>query len=371
MGELRIGLVGCGNISGIYLENLAKFEKTNVAACTDLDLERALKVADRHGIRACSFDDIVFDASIDLVLNLTVPKAHFEVALTALKMSKHVYNEKPLALERRQGKELVELAEARGLRLGCAPDTVLGAGIQTCRKLIDEGAIGQPVGASAFMMCPGHESWHPSPEFYYEKGGGPLFDMGPYYLSALFTLLGPAKRAVGAARTTFPTRTVTSDQKRGKVIQVETPTHIVGALELENGAIAQLTMSFDVQKTSLPSIEVYGTEGSLLVPDPNGFGGEVRLFRKSARDWETVPHSHGFSENMRGIGVLDIAHAIEEGRRHRANGELAMHVLDAMHAILEAAEQGSQAELATRCERPAPMPLAQPITSVAGDSVST
>ncbi|MCX7801137.1 MAG: Gfo/Idh/MocA family oxidoreductase, partial [Fimbriimonadales bacterium] len=267
MEPLRIGVVGCGNISGIYLHNLTSYEQTRVVACADLDLDRAREASERFGVpKACTTAELLEDPEVELVLNLTVPKAHFEVAEAALQAGKHVYNEKPLTVERTHAARLLRLARERGLLVGCAPDTFLGAGLQTCRKLIDDGAIGEPVGANAFMMCHGHESWHPSPEFYYEVGGGPMLDMGPYYLTALTALLGPIRRVAGSARKTFPSRTITSEPKRGKVVPVETPTHLVGVLDFACGAIGQITTSFDVWSHHMPLLEVYGSEGSLSVP---------------------------------------------------------------------------------------------------------
>lgn len=352
----KIGIVGCGNISGIYFENLRNFKLTDVVACADLDMSKAEAAAQAHSCRACSVQDLLADSEVDIVLNLTVPKAHYSVAMAALEAGKHVYNEKPLAVEREHGKELVDIARLKGLKLGCAPDTFLGAAIQTCRRLIDEGAIGEPIGCSCFMLCHGHESWHPSPEFYYERGGGPMLDMGPYYLTALICLIGPIRRIGAMTRATFPTRTITSKPKSGAVIEVETPTHIVGTMEFANGAIGQITTSFDVWHSNLPPIEVYGMEGSMLVPDPNGFGGEIMLRSKSDKEWQRMPLQFGFAENARGLGVMDMAYAIAKGRACRASGDLAYHVLDAMHAFLEAGETARRIDLPSRAERPDPLP---------------
>ncbi len=357
MRKLRIGVVGCGNISGIYFENLARFPETEVVTCADLDRDRAREASEKWGIpRHCETGELLSDPEVDLVLNLTVPSAHFEVSRAALVAGKHVYVEKPLAVERAEGEELVRLAQSRSLRIGCAPDTVLGAGIQTCRKLIADGAIGAPVGANAFMLCPGHESWHPSPEFYYRRGGGPMLDMGPYYLSALATLLGPMSSVSAEARITRAIRTIESEPLRGREIRVETPTHITGVIAFARGAIAQVSTSFDVQRTTLPCIEVYGETGTMLVPDPNGFGGPVRVFRKWAEDWEDVALTHPYSENSRGLGVAEMAAAIDRGLPHRASGSFALHVLDAMHAFLESAEAGRRRDLAPFDDVPPPMP---------------
>jgi predicted dehydrogenase len=358
MSRTKVGIIGCGNISPIYCKILKTMATTELAAVADLKPERARARAKEFEIpRACSVRTLLADPSIEIVVNLTIPKAHADVARQALTAGKHVYNEKPLAVTREEGRALLDLAARKKRRVGAAPDTFLGAGLQTARKLIDEGWIGQPVAATAFMMCRGHESWHPDPEFYYQKGGGPLFDMGPYYLTALIHLLGPIRRVCGSARISFPERIITSQPKRGTRIRVETPTHIAGVLDFANGAMATLTTSFDVCAHTHSCIEIYGADGSLLVPDPNGFGGEVKLRRRGATEWSVVPHSHAYPENSRGLGVADMAAAIRSGRPHRASGELAYHVLDAMEAILEASETGRSIALASTCAQPAPMPM--------------
>lgn len=353
MNPLRVGIVGCGNISGIYFKSLASYQSTEVVACADLDLARAKEVGEKQGVPGMSTADLIGRDDVDLVLNLTVPKAHAEVALAALEHGKHVYNEKPLTISREDGKKLLSMASERGLRVGCAPDTFLGAGLQTCRSLIDQGVIGEPVASHAFMLCHGHESWHPSPEFYYEQGGGPMFDMGPYYLTALIHLIGPIRRVSGSSRITFPERTITSEAKRGKVIEVETPTHIAGIMDFDNGAIGEITTSFDVWHSKLPCISVYGREGSMIVPDPNGFGGEIYVRGAKSPDWELRPLTHGFAENSRGLGVLDIAYAIAENRPHRASGQLAYHVLDAMHAFEDSSREGRHVLLEPGATQPA------------------
>ncbi|HTQ09124.1 MAG TPA: Gfo/Idh/MocA family oxidoreductase, partial [Fimbriimonadaceae bacterium] len=308
---------------------------------------------ERYGVPGVTVEDLLGREDVDLVLNLTVPKAHAEVAFKAISAGKHVYNEKPLTISREDGQKLLGEAAAHSLRVGCAPDTFLGGGLQTCRALIDEGAIGKPVACHAFMLCHGHESWHPSPEFYYEQGGGPMFDMGPYYLTALVNLIGPIRRVSGSTRVTFPTRTITSEPKKGKVIEVETATHVAGIMDFANGAIGEITTSFDVWHAKLPCITIYGTEGSMIVPDPNGFGGEILVRRSTDADWEAKPLTHGFAENARGVGVLDIAYAIAENRPHRASGELAYHVLDAMHSFEDSSRSGRHVELAGAVAQPA------------------
>lgn len=354
---MHIGVIGCGNICGIYFENLALWPETRVVACADLDKAKAEAAAQKHGVQAMSVEELLADPDIGLILNLTVPKAHFDVSLAAIEAGKHVYVEKPLALRYADGRKLLELADSRGLTIGCAPDTVLGAGIQTCWKLVDEGVIGSLVGGNAFMLCPGHESWHPAPEFYYEKGGGPLFDMGPYYLSTLVMLLGSIRSVQAMAKSTWPTRTISSHPQSGKTVTVETPTHIVAILEFKGGQVVHLTTSFDVQASTLPHVELYGTEGTIIAPDPNGFGAvddQVRVFRKG-EGWRQVPLINGNASNSRGLGVRDQVLAIEERRPLRASGEVGLHVLEAMEKALLSAEQGRTLELETSADRPSPL----------------
>jgi predicted dehydrogenase len=325
-----------------------------------MNRERAAAKAEEYGARACTVEELLADPDIDAVLNLTIPIAHAEIALKALNAGKHVYGEKPLAVTCEQGLEIMELAKSRGLRVGSAPDTFLGGGIQTCRKLIDDGWIGKPLAAVAFMMGKGHEGWHPDPEFYYEPGGGPMFDMGPYYLTALVNLLGPIERVTGSAHIGVAERTITSAPKRGKKIEVKVPTHVAGVLDFASGVIGTLITSFEVfgGASDLPRIEIYGTQGTLRVPDPNTFGGPVALRLNGAKEWSDIPLAYGLTENSRGIGLLDLARAVAEGRPHRASGELAYHVLEAMHGFHAAAESGRHYSMRSRCERPAPLPLA-------------
>lgn len=353
MTPLRVGIVGLGNISGIYLQNLTAYPETEVVAVADLDRKRAEAAAEKHGVpHVLTPDELIAHPDVDLVLNLTIPKAHVAVGLAAVEAGKHVYSEKPLGIELEEGRRLVAAAKAKGVRVGCAPDTFLGAGIQSCRKLIDDGAIGDPVAANAFMLCRGHETWHPSPAFYYERGGGPMLDMGPYYVTALVNLLGPVRRVTGSARASFPTRTITSQPLNGTVIPVETPTHLVGVLDFESGVIGQITTSFDVYGNSLQPIAIYGTEGTLLVPDPNGFGGEITLI-KPGKSPESMPLTHAYAENARGVGVLDMAQAIAEDRPHRASGDLALHVLEVMLSVEAASEAGRHIQPESTVERPA------------------
>ncbi len=342
MNTIKVGIIGCGNISAIYFNNCSQFKSLEVIACADLDVERAKDKAKTYHIpQALTVEALLAHPDIDLIINLTIPAAHAEVCIRALESGKHVYVEKPLAVSREEGLRILETAQAKGLRVGSAPDTFLGGGIQTALHLIEQGAIGRPIGASAFMIGRGHEHWHPDPAFYYQAGGGPMFDMGPYYLTALAVLLGPMKRVCGSARISYPQRTISSEPKRGTSISVDIPTHISGVIDFESGAIATLTTSFDAfGGTSLPHIEIYGSEGTLLVPDPNTFGGKVMLRKRDDETFNDIALTHGNTDNCRGIGVADMASAILIGGQHQANGQLAYHVLEAMHGFHDASASG-------------------------------
>ncbi|TAK24846.1 MAG: Gfo/Idh/MocA family oxidoreductase [Chloroflexota bacterium] len=355
---VKTGIVGCGTISVIYLKVSKRFPILDIVALADMFPERAAARAAEYGIaRSCTVDELLADPAIELVINLTIPNAHAGVARAAIAADKSVYTEKPLAVERADGAAILREARAKGLRVGNAPDTFLGAGIQTCREVIDSGAIGDPVAATAFFAGHGPESWHPDPAFYYHVGGGPMFDMGPYYLTALVSLIGPIRRVTGSARVSFPTRTITSKPKYGEVVNVEIPTHIAGVLDFANGAVGTIVTSFDVWGHHLPRIEIHGTEGSLSVPDPNTFGGEVLLRRAGEKDWTEIPVTRPNADNSRSLGVADMAMALRSGRPHRANGDLAYHVLDVMHAIHEASRDNRHVMIESTVERPAPLPV--------------
>lgn len=356
-GKVPVGIIGCGTISGIYAQMGQKFEDVEIVACADLDQGRARALAEKYQIpRALGVDELLADPGVAIVVNLTIPQAHGEVALRALKKDKHVYNEKPLTLRRREAREILGLAREKNLRVGCAPDTFLGGGAQTCRKLIDAGVIGEPVAAAGFVQSRGPEHWHPNPEFYYKRGGGPLFDMGPYYLTTLTALLGPVQRVTASARTSFAQRLISSQPFAGQMIEVEVPTHVSAVLEFSGGPVGTLVTSFDVVGHRLPRIEVYGSEGTLSVPDPNTFGGPVFLLRRGEKDWEEIPLAFGYEENSRGLGVADMANALKTGRDHRANERVAYHVLDVMHTISDAAESGRHLEIGSTMSRPDPLP---------------
>jgi predicted dehydrogenase len=352
----KIGVIGAGNISKIYLDNLTGLfgKKVKLTAVTDVAFERAQKAATDYSIKAYnSLDEMLNNADIDIVLNITPPKIHYKTALAAVKAGKHVYNEKPVCTKREEAAILLKTAAKKGVRVGGAPDTFLGAGLQTCRKIIDDGLIGKPVAANAAIMGHGPEHWHPSPHFFYKDGGGPMFDMGPYYLTALVSLLGPVARVSGSARISTATRTITNQYQNGEIIDVEVPTHIAGILDFTSGVIGVLITSFDVYSHSLPHIEIYGTEGTLQVPDPNFFNGPVLVRRFREEKWEKIPLINNFTDNCRGLGITEMAQAIEENRPHRACSDLAFHVVDIMQGIHDASAKGKYYNLKSRCIRPA------------------
>jgi predicted dehydrogenase len=356
--KVKVGVIGCGAISGAYFRGCKPYDIVEIVACSDLIMDRAKKKAEEFGIpKACSVEELLADPEIQIVLNLTVPKAHAEVNQAAIAAGKNVHCEKPFAVNRQDGLKTLEAAHEKGVLVGCAPDTFLGGGIQTCRKLIDDGWIGDPVAATAFMVGHGPESWHPNPDFYYQVGGGPMFDMGPYYLTALINLLGPVKRVTGSTRISFPERIITNEKQRyGERIPVETPTHLTGVLDFVNGTVGTIVMSFDVWSHHLPIIEIYGSEGTLCVPDPNTFVGPARVRRAGADAWSEIPLTHS-PDVRRGTGVADMAHALAYDRPHRASGALAYHVLDIMQSFEEASTAGHHVELQSTCSRPAPLPM--------------
>jgi len=355
---MNVGLIGCGNISQAYLKNGSSFKQMKICACAALRPEAAAARAAEFGLKAMGVDELLADPQLDTVLNLTTPASHVEINLRAIAAGKNVHCEKPFGLDREDARRVIKLAKEKNLRVGCAPDTFLGGGHQTCRKLIDDGHIGRVVSGTAFMLCHGHESWHPAPAFYYLKGGGPLFDMGPYYITALVNLLGPVKKA-----TAITTRSTDLRQgikaNVGKTFPVEIDTHISAILEFASGAVITLITSFDVWRNSgLKDIELHGTEGSLHVPDPNSFNGDIRLFKAGLfSDWAPVDNPYIYNDNMRGIGLADMAAGIAGKRPHRCNGDLAFHVLDVMCSIGESAAADKTIYLASTCERPDPLPL--------------
>jgi predicted dehydrogenase len=353
----RIGVVGLGVISRAYLDTLVGRDAVRVTAVADLDASRSAAVAaELPGVRALSVAELLNSPDVDTVLNLTVPAAHAEIALGAIGHGKNVYGEKPLAAELADAQAVLEAAAKASVRVGCAPDTVLGTGVQTARAAVEAGAIGRPLFASAVMITPGHERWHPQPDFYYAPGGGPLLDMGPYYLTSLVHLLGPVRAVIGASSRLRSERVIGSGPRAGERIPVEVDSHVSGVLEHEGGALTTLTTSFDGVGTTAAPIEVHGETGTLTVPDPNHFDGEVRLLELGGSERRTLPPSAGYVGGARGVGLLDFV-AADGGRPARASGELALHVLETMTALLRSSAEGRRIELSTSVQRPAPVPL--------------
>ncbi|MHC4870730.1 MAG: Gfo/Idh/MocA family protein [Planctomycetota bacterium] len=357
MDKVNVAVIGCGKISEVYFENMCNvYDVLEVKACADLDQKKAEEKAEKYsGVKVASTEEILNDPEIDIVVNLTIPGVHYEINKQILEAGKHAYCEKPLTLNRDEGKELVELAEKKGLMLSCAPDTFLGGGIQTCRKIIDEKVIGEPIGATCNFLSSGHESWHPAPEFYYKAGGGPMFDMGPYYLTALVYLLGGVDYVAGMTQKTFETRTITSEPLNGTVIDVDVPTHIEGLMKFKNGTLATITTSFDVKGSNKPMFEIYGTEGTLQVSNPNNFKGPVVYKIGREGEWQEAEIKHN-EEINRGTGVADMAYALRTGRPHRVTGELAFHVLDLMQAFHESSDTGTFVKIASQVTQPSMLP---------------
>jgi len=361
MKKVKVGIIGCGHISNAYFNAAARFDILEVVACADINPAAAKAKGEEHKVKALTVNKLLADPGIEIVINLTIPKAHAEIALKTLEHGKHAYSEKPFAVTCDEGKKIISTAKAKKLLVGCAPDTFLGGGQQTCRKLIADGWIGRPVGGTAMFMGYGPERYyHPSPKFFFEKGGGPMFDLGPYYITALVNLLGPAKRVCAITTKAFEERIAGPQAliKREK-LPVEVPTHLTGVIEFQNGAVISVITSFDVWKHTHSPIEIYGTEGSLFVPDPNTFGGPVKLAKGGVAGpvISECPLSHIYTENSRSIGAADMAYAMQSGRKHRCSGALAFHVLEIMESFEKSSLAGKHIELATTCERPAALPL--------------
>ncbi|WP_158812444.1 Gfo/Idh/MocA family protein [Methylocapsa sp. S129] len=357
MKRVGVGIIGCGNISPAYLNAAKGFPILDILALADANPAAAEARAKEFGLAARSIEALLADPAIEIVVNLTVPKAHVEVGLRAVAAGKHVHSEKPLGINVDEAGKLIAAAKAKGVRLGCAPDTFLGGAHQTARKLIDEGAIGQPIGGTAFFMCPGHERWHPNPGFYYLCGGGPMLDMGPYYITDLVNLLGPVARVSGMATRLRSERLITSEPLKGTTIPVEVATHVTGTLAFVSGAVVTVTMSFDVPKHKHAPIEIYGDKASLIVPDPNYFGGDIEM-AGIGEDWRVIPTEDSYADgNYRIIGVADMAYAIRANRPHRASGALAFHVLEVMEAFQRSSNTGAVVAIESRPERPAMLPI--------------
>jgi predicted dehydrogenase len=353
-GPVGVAVVGAGVISGAYLKNLTRFPDVRVIGVADIDTGRARAAADEFGVPvAGDVETVLAVPEVEIVVNLTIPAAHASVALAALAAGKHVYGEKPLALDPVEGEKVLAEAERRGLRVGNAPDTFLGAGLQSAKRAIDTGAIGAPIAASTVMLSPGPESWHPSPEFLFQRGGGPLFDIGPYYLTSLVALFGSVSRVVASARQGRARRVIGSGPRAGTVFDVEVPTHVSALIDFTGGTNAVSTLSFDSAVRRI-QFEVTGTEGTLQVPDPNTFAGPLKVLAHGEKEWRDLPLSG--SEAGRGLGVLDMARALRTGAPHRASGAVAQHVLETMTAIVESAETGLPRSLTSTCTAPETLP---------------
>jgi predicted dehydrogenase len=372
VGPVQIGIIGCGVISDSYLRGAAGSRLIKVKAVADLKIEAAQARAAAYGVEAVSVDALLNDPDIDIVLNLTVPLVHAQVSRQVIAAGKHVYSEKPLATEFADARDLVDAARAKGVRIGSAPDTFLGAAHQACRRLVDEGRIGKVVAGSAAFMNRSSAAWHTNPGFFvFKKSGGPMLDMGPYYVTQLVNLLGPVARVAAVASNELPVREVVTGPLKGSVIRIEVPATINGVMEFVGGANIAITTSWEVQKHSRPPFELYGADGTLIAPDPNFFGGTPR-FAVEGGDWQELAiadhpfgianHTIGSGERVadyRIVGVIDMAAALREGRPHRASGELALHVLEVLESFGRSSVEGRHVVLSTRCERPAAVPLGE------------
>lgn len=363
---LNVGIIGCGNISDAYLTLASYFGGYKVVACADIIQSNADAKASEYGCKSMSVEALLADDSIALVVNLTVPASHYEISRACLMAGKHVYSEKPYVLTLEQGVEIRDIANKNKLRIGSAPDTFLGGSHQRARELIDADEIGTVVGGSCYFQTHGMEDWHPNPDFFYQTGGGPVLDMGPYYISNLVQLLGPVKQVVGMSCRPFDQRTISSEPRAGETLNVEVETTVNGILKFEQGAQITFNSSWDVWASENNLIELHGTKKSMFVPDPNHFGGEVRVSdgeqSSSFEPFSTVsaPNFENAHDelvaNYRGIGLADMVQAIADDRVHRCNGDLALHVIDTLNSILISAESGRFVEITTSCERPAALP---------------
>lgn len=383
MQPFTIGVVGTGDISDVYLSNLKLYgDIVEVVGCASRRASQAAEKAAKHGLPKAyaTVDELIADPAIDIVLNLTTPESHAPINLAALRAGKHVYTEKPLGATFEESHQIMDLAAEAGRYVGCAPDTFLGGRLQTCRRLIDDGSLGDILGASAFVVSHGHEWFHPNPSYFYQPGAGPLLDIGPYYVTALLALMGPVAQCAAMSSRAFGQRTIESEPRRGERIDVNVDTHVTGLLEFRSGAIATLIASFDVWDSELPRMEIYGTKGTICIEDidpvdgPNLFGGRV-LFanvenyrwkglprKQPMPEWTDVPVEHPFNslshrENSRGIGLVDMAYAIRDQRPARASGQMALHSVEVMEGVLISAKERRFYELTTTCERPQPIPV--------------
>lgn len=358
MRKVKIGFVGCGKISTTYFENFTGlFKEVEILGVCDTDRARAERAVAEYRLPKL-YDDMYAlfrDPEIDIVLNITRPSEHYEVTKQALLHGKHVYSEKPLSPSLNEARELAALAQEKDLLLGCAPDTFMGAGIQTCRHLIDSGFIGTPIGGSAHLISRGPESWHPDPEFVYQYGGGPMFDVGPYYVTALINLLGAVDTVSGMTQISYPERPILSEKKYGTMMKVEVPTYVMGMMRFKTGAIANIFTTFDVSHQQEAKLEIYGSEGTLIVPDPNVFDGEVLLQRGRSKEVVSMPRIFDYKEDSRGIGLADMAKALVTGRSYRANCQQQLHVIEIMSAFYTSSEKNAFVKIESPFERQAPM----------------
>ncbi|TAX34997.1 Gfo/Idh/MocA family protein [Rhizobium leguminosarum] len=362
--ELGVGIIGCGNISTTYFSLAPLFKGLKVLACADINAQAAEARAKEYGVKAQTIDELLVNDEIDVVVNLTIPDAHFRVSKAILEAGKHVYSEKPLVLSLEEGEELRRIAKQKNLAVGCAPDTFLGGAHQLARKFIDDGGIGRITSGACYVMSPGMEMWHPNPDFFFLPGGGPILDLGPYYIANLINLIGPIKRVGGMTSMASPTRTITSQPRNGEIIPVKTPTTIQALLEFVNGATVTLTASWDVWSHRHANMELYGTDGSLYVPDPNFFGGVVEA---SGRDKDIKPleawehpfgkinqeNPNGARANYRTAGLADMVMSLIEGRDARCSLDRTLHGVDVMTSILKSGEEGRFIDLTTTCTQPA------------------
>lgn len=367
MTDFGIGIIGCGNIAETYARLMSGFRGLRLLACADVVAERARALAERHGISAMSPETLLAAPDVDIVVNLTIPTEHFAVSRAALAAGKHVWTEKPFATRLDEAMALKALADERGLRIGSAPDTFLGGGHQQARSLLDQGRIGRVVSGSVAVLSHGMESWHPDPDFFFRPGGGPIFDLGPYYIASLVGLIGPIARVAGFGNSGSPSRTIGSGPRAGELVPVLTPTNLHALLEFRSGAVLSFSASWDVWAHRRAPIELYGETGTLILPDPNDFDGVVALAGEDGvlQDQEVAPHVLGIANqthpkwgpfaNYRGVGLADMGQAIRTGRPHRCSVELALHTVEVMVAILRSAETGQSIPIASDCARPAPL----------------
>jgi predicted dehydrogenase len=353
---VKVGVIGCGVISRQYVKNAEAFDSFELVACADLDPAQAIALSKTSGLETAAVDDLIVDPSVDLILNLTPAPAHAAVIAAALAAGKHVYTEKPVATDVGEALALVVEAERCGLRIGCAPDIFLGSAYQAGRAVIESGGIGEPLSVSAAMLVGGQETWHPNPDIFYVDGAGPLFDMGPYYLTAITALLGSIVRVAGFASTRERERTILLGPRVGERFSPSTPTHTTASMQLESGALANLVASFEVSDQYICDLAIHGSEGVLTLPDPNNFAGEVRL-KRGRGGWEDVQYTSRGARDARGIGLHDMVESIAAGQPHRASGMLGAHIVEVVRGILQAADEGRAVDIESRIVLPEPMPV--------------